>query len=88
MRVTRVWINKLENAGAVVATADIVLDEEICVNEIQIINGSKGLNIAFPFKNDKKKEGRYLDIAHPITNELREKIQKAIIEEYKIATKG
>lgn len=76
MRITRVNAKKIKKAGAIVGVASIVLDEAICVNGIEIIDSKKGLFISFPFKEK-------TNIAHPINNEFRRKIQEAVIEEYK-----
>lgn len=76
MRITRVNVKKIKRAGAIVGVASIVLDEAICVNNIEIINSKHGLYISFPFKSK-------TNIAHPTNNEFRRKIQEAVIEEYK-----
>lgn len=50
----------------------------------------QGLNemfISFPYKKYKTEDNQYVDIVHPIKNELRLENQKRIIEEYN-ATEG
>lgn len=81
MRITKINIKKIKNKGTIKATADIVLDEAICVHDIKIVENSKGLFISFPYRRNEN--GNTLDIVHPIKNETREKIQSAILEEYK-----
>lgn len=81
MRLTGIKVRKIENAGTIKGRADIVLDESICIHDIRIVDGRKGLFISFPYTRDKN--GKILDLVHPINSETREKIQKAIIEEYK-----
>ena len=76
MRITRVNVKKIKRAGAIVGVASIVLDEAICVNDIEIVDGKQGFYISFPFKAK-------TNIAHPTSNEFRRKIQEAVIEEYK-----
>lgn len=88
MRVTKINIKKLKNAGCIQAVASIVLDEAICVKQIEIVKGrDEKLFIAFPkFRNI---NGKFYNIAHPINNELRKKIQSAILQEYReINNKG
>lgn len=82
MKVTRVNIKKIKNAGCIQAVANIVLDEAICVKQIEIVEGRNDeLFIAFPkFRN---KQGKFYNVAHPIDNELRKKIQSAVLEEYR-----
>ena len=47
MRITRVNVKKTKRAGAIVGVASIVLDEAICVNNIEIIDGKHGLYISY-----------------------------------------
>lgn len=63
----------------------ITLDDLICIHRIYVINGKKGLFIAFPntgemkvYKNNK----RYIDIVHPTNAEFRSYIEKKILEKY------
>lgn len=62
----------------------IVLDESFLVNDIKIIYGKNGYFISMPAK--KKKNGKFKDIAHPITKEFREQIENAIFAEYEKQT--
>lgn len=51
MRVTSIKIEKLEDKGAIKARASIVLDDAICIHNIRIVEGRKGLFISFPYTN-------------------------------------
>ena len=62
------------------ATVSITIDNEFVIHDIKVIDGEKGLFIAMPSK--KSVDGEYRDIAHPITSETRERIQKQILEAY------
>ncbi|HON56699.1 MAG TPA: septation protein SpoVG family protein, partial [bacterium] len=42
--------------------------------------GQKGVFVAMP--NRKTKDGEYRDTAHPLNNEMRKNIERAVIEEY------
>lgn len=86
MRVTSIKIKRIESNGLTKASADIVLDEALCIKDIKIIDGEKGLFISFPYKK-RIFDGKIVDVVHPLNTEFRQKIQKAILEEY-IATKG
>lgn len=81
MKVTRVNIIKLKNVGCIKAIANIVLDEAICINRIEVVERRDEMFISFPIRRNR--ERRIFNIAHPINSEIREKIQKAIIQEYK-----
>ena len=49
MRVTNVVFSKLcPVSKGVCAEASIVLDDEVCIHKVKVIQGDKGLLIAFP----------------------------------------
>lgn len=81
MRITSIEIRKIENAGTIKAVASIVLDDAICINRIEVVEREGEMFISFPIR--KNREGKIYNIAHPINSETREKIQKAILQEYK-----
>ncbi len=63
------------------AFVSIVFDRCFMVNDIKIINGRDGLFISMPSR--KKKNGDYKDVAHPLNNETRGRIQERILVEYR-----
>lgn len=63
------------------AFVSIVFDRCFMVNDIKIINGRDGLFISMPSR--KKKNGDYKDVAHPLNNETRGRIQGRILDEYR-----
>ncbi len=80
MEVTEVRIRKLCNDDKMKAVVSITLDNEFVVHDIKIIEGSNGEFVAMPSK--KLGDNEYRDIAHPLTAVVREKVCKAIFEEY------
>ncbi len=85
MEITDIRINKVPREGKMKAIVAITFDNEFAVHDIKVIEGEKGLFIAMPSR--KAADGDYRDIAHPINQEARNKIQNLILEEYnKIAT--
>ena len=60
--------------------AEILLDDMIAIHDIRIISGDNGLFVAMPSR--KTPTGDYRDIVHPISQEARDIIEKAILEEY------
>lgn len=81
MLITAVNIKKIDdNVSRKKAIATIVLDNCFAIHDIKIIQGDRDLFIAMPSR--KKADGSYKDIAHPITAEARELIEKTIIEAY------
>ena len=80
MQITDVRIRKIEKEGNLKAVVSITIDDAFVVHDIKVIAGEKGLFIAMPSR--KATDGEYRDIAHPITSEVRENIQKMILEKY------
>ena len=80
MKVTNVNLKKVEENGAVKAYATIILDDSLAIHNIRLIEGKERLFIAFPSYKDKNEA--YHDYVHPIVSNLRETIEKAILDKY------
>lgn len=63
------------------AYVTIIIDHCFLIREIKVINGNSGYFVAMPSK--KRKDGTYRDIAHPINQETRDKLEKTILEAYR-----
>ncbi|MEK6726067.1 MAG: septation regulator SpoVG [Deltaproteobacteria bacterium] len=79
MEVTEVKVFPV-NEEKLKAYATITFDRCFVVRDLKIISGETNLFVAMPSK--KKKDGTFKDIAHPLNNETRGMIEKAIIAEY------
>jgi stage V sporulation protein G len=64
--------------GKMKAVASVTLDGEFVIHDVKVVEGLKGLFVAMPSR--KTPEGEYRDVAHPITTEARERIQRAVLE--------
>ena len=81
MKVTSVKVKKIEKENSrMKGIAEILLDDMIAIHDIRIIEGDNGLFVAMPSR--KTPTGDYRDIVHPISQEARDIIEKAIVEEY------
>ena len=80
MQITDVRVRKVTKEGKMRAVVSITIDDVFVVHDIKVIEGEKGLFIAMPSR--KASDGEYLDIAHPINSETRDKIQCLILEKY------
>ncbi len=58
----------------------IIIDNCFLVREIKVINGNSGFFVAMPSK--KRKDGTYRDLAHPINQETRDRVEKMIMDAY------
>lgn len=81
MKVTSVKVKKIEKENSrMKGIAEILLDDMIAIHDIRIISGDNGLFVVMPSR--KTPTGDYRDIVHPISQEARDIIEKAIVEEY------
>lgn len=80
MNITDVRIRKVNTEGKMKAVVSVTFDNEFVVHDIKVIEGQEGLFIAMPSR--KTPDGEFKDIAHPINSATRERIQRAILEEY------
>ena len=69
-----------EPKGSTVAFASVTINDMIAINGIRVVNGEKGLFAAMPQTKDTS--GEYRDIAFPVTKELRQQLNKAILDGY------
>jgi len=61
--------------------ATVIFDNVFIIRDLKIIDGNKGLFVAMP--NKKTKDGTYRDIAHPLNQDMRDLLEKKIIEKYR-----
>lgn len=83
MNITDVRIRKIAKDGNMKAIVSITFDNEFVIHDIKVIEGENGLFIAMPSR--KTAEGEYRDIAHPISQAVREKVQNVILDAYERA---
>lgn len=85
MKVTEIKIFPV-NEERLRAYVTIIFDDMFVVRDLKIINGNTGLFVAMPSK--KRKDGQFRDIAHPLNQEFREEIEKAIFDAYEKETQA
>ena len=79
MEITEVRI-MLKNEEKLKAFANITFDNEFVVRGLKVINGSQGFFVSMPSR--RKKDGTFQDLAHPITNDLRKKIEDRVLDAF------
>ena len=80
MEVTEVRIT-LMNEEKLKAYVSVTFDGCFVVRDLKVIQGSYGLFVAMPSK--KMKDGGFRDIAHPLNNEFRSKLENQVLEAYR-----
>lgn len=82
MVITDVTVTLTKGAGRQLADVAIVIDNELCINNIKLIDNGTKMFVAFPHSNPKSTSS---DI-FPISSAVREYIETRIIEKYKEAS--
>lgn len=80
MKITEVRIRRIENEGKMRAVASVTFDDCFVVHDIKIIDGTNGRFVAMPSR--KMAENDFRDIAHPIVQEMRDRLRDAVLDAY------
>jgi stage V sporulation protein G len=81
MEITEVKVYPVKDEGKLKAYATMVFDNEFIVRDMKIIQSVDGsLFVSMPSR--KKRDGTFKDVAHPLKQDTRLKIERRIIEEY------
>lgn len=84
MQITDVRVYSLRSnmgeSSKIQAVASVTFDNSFVVHDFKIVEGSKGLFVSMPSR--KRHTGEYVDIAHPITAEMRDLINMAVLTAY------
>jgi len=78
VNITDVRLRRIETEGKLRAYVSITFDDSFVVHDLRVIDGNKGMFVAMPSK--RLPNGDHKDIAHPINTEVRDMIQKAVLE--------
>lgn len=85
MKITEVKIFTV-NEERLKAYATITIDDAFIIRDLKIIKGHEGLFVAMPSK--RRKDGQFKDIAHPLNQETREMIEKAVFDAFEEEVKS
>jgi stage V sporulation protein G len=83
VEITDIKVRKMTSEGKMKAIVSVTLDNMLVIHDIKVIEGQEKMFVAMPSR--KNAEGEYKDIVHPITSEMREYIQDAILAKYQEA---
>jgi stage V sporulation protein G len=79
MEITEININ-IREEDKLKAFVNITFEDVFVVRGLKIIQGNSGLFVCMPSR--KMTDGTYKDIAHPISNDFRQKMETLILDEY------
>lgn len=80
MQITDIRVKKIPSVGKMKAVVSVTFDDAFVVHDIKVIEGQDKLFTAMPSR--KTPENEFKDIAHPINSEMRDLLEKAILEKY------
>jgi stage V sporulation protein G len=80
MEITEITVS-IRDEDKLKAFVNVTFDDCFVVRGMKVIKGATGYFVSMPSR--KMNDGTYRDIAHPITNEFREKVEKSILVAYK-----
>jgi len=63
------------------AYVTVIFDNSFVVRNLKVIKGNNGLFVAMPSR--KRKDGTFMEIAHPLTNDLRHELEERVLSEYR-----
>jgi stage V sporulation protein G len=77
--VTQVKLNLLDIPGPTKAIGSVTLGGSFMVHGVRVVQGPQGLFVGMPQRKD---GDQYRDLAHPVTGDLRRRLDAAVLEEY------
>ena len=80
MEITEITVS-IRDEDKLKAFVNVTFDDCFVVRGMKVIKGATGYFVSMPSR--RMNDGTYRDIAHPITNEFREKVEKAVLVSYR-----
>jgi len=85
VEITEVRIT-LRNEDKLKAFANITFDGDFVIRGLKIISGNNGYFVSMPSR--RRGDGTHQDIAHPINNSMRQRIEEAVLTAYEAELKS
>ena len=76
----------LESDSPTKAFCDLLLFDSFLIKGVRIVNGKDGLFVSMP--TEQGKNGKWYETFFPVSREIREQLEKYILEEYKETSNG
>ena len=80
MTITDVRLRRLCDHDKMKAVFSVTFDNTLVIHDVKVIENENKTFIAMPSR--KTKDGNYVDIVHPVTTDLREEIEKKVLDVY------
>lgn len=82
MKITDVRIFKAKKIGAVLAYANVILDNKFIIRGITLLEKDGKRFVSMPARKLNNAERPYRDMCHPLNNKVREELTEAIFTAY------
>ena len=80
MEISDIKIRKTMHDGRLRAVVSITIDNAIAIHDIKRVQGDERMFVAMPSRREDS--GIFRDIIHPISSNVREEIEKKILNAY------
>lgn len=80
MEISDIKIRKTMHEGRLRAVVSITVDNAIAIHDIKLVQGDERMFVAMPSRREDS--GIFRDIIHPISADVREKIEEKILAAY------
>ncbi len=80
MEISDIKIRKTMNDGRLRAVVSITIDNAIAIHDIKLVQGDERLFVAMPSRRENS--GAFRDIIHPISADVRVKLEEKILAAY------
>ena len=87
MKITDVKVFPVEE-DKLRAYVSIVLDDCFVIRDLKVISSGVGSGLFVAMPSKKRKDGSYRDIAHPVNQETRARMEQQILDAYLKEIKG
>lgn len=83
MEITDVRIKMIDgDKGTLKANASVTFNDCFVVHGLKVIESDKGTFVAMPSR--KGEDGKFIDICHPLNNDMRNAIKDAVLDKYNV----
>lgn len=83
MKITAEIRSIFQEDGKLKAVSSLVIEDCFVVKNVRVIEGKNGLFVSMPSRQNA--DGKYSDICFPIVPEVREQIEKTVLDAYREA---
>ncbi len=85
MEITEIRVT-LRDEDKLKGFANVTFDNQFVVRGMKIIQGNNGYFVSMPSR--KRPDGSHQDIAHPVNKEMRDLLEKTVLEAYESELKA